>query len=73
MDNEHRWAVQQRFPAASGKTFLLGQWENVEIADPIHKPISAFELAWQQINAGVLQWITRLKQAGMLHQVAEHE
>ena len=66
MDADHRREVQQRFPTASGKTFLLGQWQNIDIADPINEPFLAFERAWQQCADGVQSWLTRLREAGML-------
>jgi len=66
MDSGHRREVQQRFPTASGKTFLLGQWQEQEIADPINEPLQAFEHAWQQCESGVQEWVKRLRDAGML-------
>lgn len=66
MDVGHRREVQQRFPTASGKTFLLGQWQSIDIADPINEPFLAFERAWQQCADGVQSWLTQLREAGML-------
>lgn len=70
MDAGHRREVQQRFPTATGKTFLLGQWSSQEIADPINEPLSAFELAWDQCDSGAKEWLRRLHEAGMLRVVA---
>jgi len=70
MDDNHRREVQQRFPVASGKTFLLGQWQKEEIADPINEPLPAFEHAWQQCERGVVAWLERLHEAGMLRLAA---
>ncbi|VCU70102.1 Low molecular weight protein-tyrosine-phosphatase etp [Pigmentiphaga humi] len=66
MDSEHRREVQRRYPVASGKTFLLGQWQSLEIADPINEPLPAFELAWQQCNDGAKAWVERLSAAGLV-------
>lgn len=66
MDNGHRHLVQQRYPAASGKTFLLGQGTVGEIADPIQLPQEAFEVAWQGIVAGTEHWVAQLRQASLL-------
>lgn len=66
MDAGHRREVQQRFPTASGKTFLLGQWQNLEIVDPINLPVEAFETAWELCAAGAQEWIKRMNDAGML-------
>lgn len=70
MDDGHRRQVQQRFPTASGKTFLLGQWQGEEIEDPINEPLHAFERAWKQCEKGVQEWVKRLYEAGMLRAAA---
>nr|WP_256369611.1 low molecular weight phosphotyrosine protein phosphatase [Pigmentiphaga sp. D-2] len=70
MDSEHRREVQKRFPTASGKTFLLGQWQGIEIADPINDPLDAFKLAWKQCSDGAQEWVKRLYEAGMLKTAA---
>lgn len=69
MDSDHRREVQQRFPTAAGKTFLLGQWSNEEIADPINETRAVFEQVWMQCEKGVKEWIQRLREAGMLRAV----
>jgi len=66
MDSEHRRLVQQRFPTALGKTFLLGQWQNREIVDPINEPMTTFELVWKQCRDGALSWVDRLYETGLL-------
>ncbi|WP_338619116.1 low molecular weight protein-tyrosine-phosphatase [Pigmentiphaga sp. CHJ604] len=70
MDSGHRREVQQRFPTASGKTFLLGQWQGLEISDPINEPLPSFERVWKQCEDGTVAWITRLAEAGMLRVAA---
>ncbi|MEK7945081.1 hypothetical protein WKR98_10000 [Pigmentiphaga sp. YJ18] len=66
MDEGHRREVQRRYPTALGKTFLLGQWQGQEIADPINDPLSVFESVWAQCDAGAKEWVKRLQEAGML-------
>jgi protein-tyrosine phosphatase len=66
MDDGHRREIQLRFPTASGKTFLLGQWQEQQIADPINGPIQEFERAWWQCEEGVREWIKKLHAAGIL-------
>ncbi len=66
MDQGHRREIQQRYPSASGKTFLLGQGTAGEIADPIQQPREAFEQAWSAIVAGTDHWLEQLQQAGMI-------
>jgi len=66
MDAGHRHEVQQRFPTATGKTFLLGHWQGEEISDPVNEPLSAFERAWKQCEVGGKIWLQRLQDAGLL-------
>lgn len=66
MDSTHRREIQRRFPTAIGKTFLLGQWQGIDIADPINEPLPAFETAWQQCENGVREWLKRIEAAGIL-------
>lgn len=66
MDNEHRRDIQKNYPGSAGKTFLLGQWQNCEILDPIDKPESFFESVWAQCDEGAREWVGRLKKVGML-------
>lgn len=66
MENHHRHQVLRRHPFASGKTFLLGHWQGVEIADPLHSPLPAFEEVFDQIDQGCQAWIDHMLQVGLL-------
>lgn len=66
MDHQHRYQIMQRYPFASGKTFLLGHWSNEEIADPVRSPIEDFEQVYKQVEQGCSLWVDHLVQAGML-------
>lgn len=66
MENSHRNEILQRFPTASGKTFLLGQWQDCPIADPINLPREHFETAWRAIEAGSRSWLEQFGKAGLL-------
>jgi len=66
MDKGHRREVERRFPTASGKTFLLGQWHDEEIPDPINAPLSAFEDVWLQCDRFSQEWVKRLVDARLL-------
>lgn len=66
MDEGHRRQVQVKFPTATGKTFLLGKWQNQEIPDPINEPIEAFENVWELCNAGAKEWVRKLMETGIL-------
>jgi len=65
MDLGHKREMHQRFPTATGKTFLLGQWTGEEISDPINQPFEVFERTWGLCEAGVQAWVERLVEAGM--------
>ncbi|CAM5188073.1 Low molecular weight protein-tyrosine-phosphatase Ptp [Castellaniella defragrans] len=67
MDKGHRHEVQQRYPAAGGKTFLLGHWQGEqEIPDPLHEPESVFQAQWPVMRAACEAWIDHLLLADML-------
>ncbi len=67
MDKGHRHQVQQRYPAAGGKTFLLGHWrDQLEIPDPLHEPEEVFLAQWPVMAAACEDWIDHLLRAGML-------
>jgi len=66
MENHHRHQVMRRHAYASGKTFLLGHWEEAEIPDPLHEPLSAFEAVYEQIDQGCQSWLDHALQSGLL-------
>lgn len=70
MDQDHRREIRQRFPAATGKVFLLGHWQGLEIIDPLRMPFSIFESTWQQIDICVRDWVGRLQETGMVSPLA---
>lgn len=67
MDKGHRHLVQQRYPAAGGKTFLLGHWQDqLEIPDPLREPEAVFRAQWPVMATACDDWIDHLLRAGML-------
>ena len=66
MENHHRHQILHRYSAVGGKTFLLGHWQGIEIADPIRSPLSAFYEVYDQVEAGCTAWLDHLLEAGML-------
>lgn len=66
MDSGHRRDVMRRFPTASGKAFLLGEWQSCEIPDPIGQPRAAFEAVWRALDEGTDSWLAHLAAAGLL-------
>ena len=66
MDGGHRREVLRRYPTASGKTFLVGEWQGYEIPDPVNEPREAFEAAWKAIDQGTHDWLNHLVAVGLL-------
>lgn len=60
MENHHREAVLDIFPAARGKTFLLGHWSEGEIPDPYRRGEDAHAEAIRRIYDAVVAWLPRM-------------
>ena len=60
MTREHADWVHGRLPSLRGRVQLLGRWRSEEIADPYGLPRAAFEVAYQQIDQAIGDWIPRL-------------
>ena len=69
MDDEHRREMRQRFAAATGKVFLLGHWQNLQIIDPLRMPFGVFESTWRQIDMCTRDWVSRLRETGMVRAI----
>lgn len=69
MEHHHRYQILHQYPAVGGKTFLLGHWQDIEIADPIRSPLSAFYEVYEQVELGCSTWLDHLLEAGMLDKV----
>ena len=61
MESRHKRVIEENEPVARGKVFRLGEWQDLEIADPHRLPREAFEEALQMIDRGVADWVERLK------------
>lgn len=64
MESSHKTALEERFPLARGKIRRLGEYGpsgSFEIEDPYRKPLAAFEVAHQRIEAGAAEWIRRIR------------
>ena len=61
MESGHRRAVDANEPTARGKLYRLGEWRDIEIADPYRQPREAFEETLELIDKGVADWVERLK------------
>lgn len=61
MEHQHINAILSMAPAARGKVFLLGKWQdNREISDPYRQGRPAFLHAYALIEAAVHAWAKRL-------------
>jgi hypothetical protein len=61
--------MRQRFAAATGKVFLLGHWQNLQIIDPLRMPFGVFESTWRQIDMCTRDWVSRLRETGMVRAI----
>lgn len=56
MDTEQHLFIEKNFPAASPKTFRLGELDDHEIDDPYGEDLAAHETAVEAIRSGVEGW-----------------
>lgn len=62
MEQDHRLELERRYPTVRGRVFCLGEATRTDIADPYRQPLSAFETAFAAIDAGVTEWVSRIRQ-----------
>ena len=61
MDKRQRNALMQRFPMASGKTFLLSHWNGGhDIPDPYQRDRETFEHVYTMMEQASHAWLARL-------------
>lgn len=61
MQKEHQYSIMKRYPSASGKVMLLGQWfDQMEIQDPFMKSPEAFSHVFNQIEKSCTRWVEKL-------------
>ncbi|MHB1764990.1 MAG: low molecular weight protein-tyrosine-phosphatase [Gammaproteobacteria bacterium] len=63
MESWQRKWIGQRWPALTGRVFLLGHWGNFEIADPYDREIAVFRATCAEIERGVREWVPHLVHA----------
>lgn len=56
MERAHVAQIAREWPQVSGKTFLLGRWDNSEVPDPYRQGRIAFEHAYGLIEQGISRW-----------------
>ena len=61
MEQRHRDELNRRFPQGSGKTMLLGKWQNdKDIADPYRKSDEVFAQIFKQLQENCQAWAKKL-------------
>lgn len=60
MSKNQQQFIEQQWAFAKGKTFRLGHWRSINIADPYQKEQQFFEEICNQIQACVSDWKTHL-------------
>lgn len=61
MEAAHKRAIDEANPTARGKVYRLGEWQDKDIDDPYRQPKAAYEQALAGIEAGVAQWVERIR------------
>jgi len=49
--------IQTNYPYVRGKTYRLGDHDNIDVVDPYQRGLFIFELAVAQIEQGVSRWL----------------
>ena len=62
MEAGHKRAIDDADPTARGKVHRLGEWQEKDIMDPYRRPLAAYEVVLEDIQAGVASWVRRLKE-----------
>ncbi|SFS02425.1 protein-tyrosine phosphatase [Stenotrophomonas maltophilia] len=61
MERKHIHRITEIAPQASGKTFLLGKWQqDREIPDPYRQQRPAFEHVYKLMSEGIESWVRYL-------------
>lgn len=60
MEVSQKQHVEQRHPTTRGKVFRLLEDERLDILDPYRQDMTAFKKAYDLIERGVDQWVTKL-------------
>ena len=61
LESGHKRVIDANEPAARGKVYRLGEWQDQEIPDPFQKPRAAFEEALVLIDQGCKSWAEKIK------------
>ena len=61
MEAGHKRAIDDADSTARGKVYRLGEWQDIDIADPYRREREAYEVALRDIEAGVASWVERIR------------
>jgi protein-tyrosine phosphatase len=64
METFHRDQILKRVPAARGKTFLLGHWQDIEIHDPYKRSKYTYADTMRSIDSNLTTWIDKIALKG---------
>lgn len=64
MTHAHKEEIEQSYPEARGRVFLLGHWGAGEVPDPYGGPESLYQAVDRQVQEAVRQWVSKLKKYG---------
>ena len=56
MSQKQQQHIEQTWPFSKGKTFRLGHWKNIDIADPYQKDQTVFDHTCQLIQQCITDW-----------------
>lgn len=57
MERAHLAQIAREAPQVSGKAFLLGRWDNIEVPDPYRQQRIAFEHVYGLMEQSVARWV----------------
>ena len=61
LESGHKRVIDANEPAARGKVYRLGEWQDQDIPDPYRKPRAAFEDALLLIDQGCKSWAEKIE------------
>ena len=61
MEAGHKRAIDDADATARGKVYRLGEWQDKDIKDPYRRPKEAYADALEDIQAGVVSWVERIR------------
>ena len=60
MESGHKRVIDANEPAARGKIYRLGEWQDRSIEDPYRQSREVFEAVLRDIDEGVAEWVRRI-------------